>query len=142
MNYIAYGIAYAGSINGVNFLIGFLLGAMIGFDMGGPVNKIAVSTATCLITVDPRFMGACAAAIPVAPLGCGLSILIFRKLFPDEDDQRNGVTALGLGFMGISEGAIPIFVKRPKQTLIANVAASAIAGGLAFMFFVGGHVAM
>lgn len=142
MNYIAYGIAYAGSINGVNFLIGFLLGAMIGFDMGGPVNKIAVSTATCLITVDPRFMGACAAAIPVAPLGCGLSILIFKKLFPDEDDQRNGVTALGLGFMGISEGAIPIFAKRPKQTLIANVAASAIAGGLAFMFFVGGHVAM
>ena len=142
MNYIGAGIAYAGSIPGVNFLIGFLLGAMIGFDMGGPINKIAVSTATCLILVDPRFMGACAAAIPVAPLGCGLAAVIFRKTFNEPDDLKNGATAIGLGFMGISEGAIPFFAKRPKQTVIANVTASAIAGGLAFMFFVGGHVAM
>lgn len=142
MNYITYGIAYASAINGVNFLIGFLLGAMIGFDMGGTVNKIAVSTATCLITVDPRFMGACATAIPVAPMGCWLAILIFRKLFKEEYDRRNSIAFLGLGFMGISESAIPIFAKRPKQTLSANVTASAIAVGLTFMFFVGGHVAM
>ena len=141
MNYIGAGLAIAGSINGVNFLIGFLLGAMVGFDMGGPINKIAVATATCLIEVDPRFMGACAAAIPIAPFACGLTTIIFKKLF-DEDDFRNGVTAVSLGFMGISEGAIPIFTKRPKQTVIANVVGSAIAGGCAFLFFVGAHVAM
>ncbi len=141
MNYFAYGLAIAGSIQGVNFLIGFILGAMVGFDMGGPINKIAVATGTCLIQVDPRLMGACAAAIPVAPLGCGLATLLFRKVFND-DERKIGVTALALGSMGISEGAIPMFSKNPKQTMIANVIGSAIAGGLAFCFFCGGHVAM
>ena len=141
MNYIGAGIAIAGSIPGVNFLIGFLLGLMIGFDMGGPVNKIACSTATGLIAVDPRFMGACAAAIPIAPLATGICCVMFRKLF-DEEDFKNGVTAIGLGCTGISEGAIPMFTKYPKQTFVANIIGGAVAGGLAFSFFCGGHVAM
>lgn len=141
MNGFAYGLAYAGSIKGVNFLIGFILGAMVGVDMGGPINKIAVATGTCLIQVDPRLMGACAAAIPVAPLGCGLATLLFRKVFND-DERKIGITALALGSMGISEGAIPMFSKNPKQTMIANIVGSAVAGGLAFCFFCGGHVAM
>ena len=141
MNYIGAGIAIAGAIQGVNFLIGFLLGFMVGFDMGGPINKIAVTTASCLIPVDPRFMGACACAIPIAPLATGLSCVMFRKLF-DEEDFKNGCAALGLGVMGISEGAIPMFTKYPKQTFIANIIGGAVAGGLAFTFFVGGHVAM
>ncbi len=41
--------------------------------MGGPINKIAGSTATALILVDPRLLGAVEAAIPIAPLGCGLA---------------------------------------------------------------------
>ncbi|MCF0227634.1 MAG: PTS sugar transporter subunit IIA [Malacoplasma sp.] len=141
MNYVGAGIAIGGAIQGVNFLMGFLLGFMIGFDMGGPVNKIAVTTATSLIQIDPRFMGACACAIPIAPLATGLSCVMFRKLF-DEEDFKNGCTALGLGAMGISEGAIPMFSKYPKQTFIANVIGGAVAGGLAFTFYVGGHVAM
>lgn len=141
MNGFAEGLAYAGSTPGVNFLIGFVLGAMVGFDMGGPINKIAVATGSCLISLDPRLMGACAAAIPVAPLGCGLATLLFRKVFTN-DDRKVGVSALALGCMGISEGAIPMFSKHPKQTVIANVIGSAIAGGLAFCFFCGGHVAM
>lgn len=141
MNYFAYGLAIAGSIPGVNFLIGFLLGAMVGVDMGGPINKIAVATGSCLILVDPRLMGACAAAIPVAPLGCGLATVLFRKVF-NEEERKVGVSAMALGCMGISEGAIPMFSKNPKQTLIANIVGSAIAGGLAFCFFCGGHVSM
>ncbi len=135
------GLAYGGATPGVNFLIGFILGAMVGVDMGGPINKIAVATGTCLIQVDPRLMGACAAAIPVAPLGCGLATLLFRKVFND-DERKIGITALALGSMGISEGAIPMFSKNPKQTMIANIIGSAVAGGLAFCFFCGGHVAM
>ena len=141
MNYIGAGIAIAGGVPGVNFLIGFLLGLMVGVDMGGPVNKIAVSTGTGLISIDPRFMGACAAAIPIAPLATGLCCVMFRKIF-DEEDFRNGVAAIGLGAMGISEGAIPMFTKYPKQTFVANIIGSAVAGGLAFTFFCGGHVAM
>ena len=141
MNGIVYGISEGGRINGLNFFIGCILGAMIGFDMGGPVNKMAGTTATAMIVVDPRLMGAVATAIPIAPLGCGLATLIGRKMFT-EKEKGEGVTALGLGFFGISEGAIPFAVNRPKKVLICNVVASSIAGGLAFLFFVGGYVGM
>ncbi|MGL5205735.1 MAG: PTS fructose transporter subunit IIABC [Metamycoplasmataceae bacterium] len=141
MNAIVFGLSEAAKINGVNFLIGFLLGCMIGFDMGGPINKIAGTCATALIVVDPRLMGAVAAAIPIAPLGCGIATLWARKKFT-EKERAEGISALGLGFFGISEGAIPFAVNRPKQVLIANVIASGIAGGLAFLFFVGGYVGM
>ncbi|MGL6125171.1 MAG: PTS fructose transporter subunit IIABC [Metamycoplasmataceae bacterium] len=141
MNSIVFGLSEAAKINGVNFLIGFLLGCMIGFDMGGPINKIAGTCATALIVVDPRLMGAVAAAIPIAPLGCGLATIWARKKFT-EKERAEGISALGLGFFGISEGAIPFAVNRPKQVLIANVIASGIAGGLSFLFFVGGYVGM
>ncbi len=141
MNSIVYGLSEAAKINGVNFLIGFLLGCMIGFDMGGPINKIAGTCATALIVVDPRLMGSVAAAIPIAPIGCGLATIWGRKKFT-EKERAEGVSALGLGFFGISEGAIPFAVNRPKQVLIANVIASGLAGGLSFLFFVGGYVGM
>lgn len=141
MNGLVFGLSEAGRIQGVDFLIGFLLGCMIGVDMGGPINKIAGTTATALIIIDPRLMGAVSAAIPIAPLGCGLATLWFGKMF-SEKEKAEGVTALGLGFFGISEGAIPFAVNRPKQVLIANIIASGIAGGLAFLFYVGGYVGM
>lgn len=141
MNAIVFGLSEAAKINGVNFLIGFLLGCMIGFDMGGPINKIAGTCATALIVVDPRLMGAVAAAIPIAPLGCGIATLWARKKFTDKE-RAEGISAIGLGFFGISEGAIPFAVNRPKQVLIANVIASGLAGGLSFLFFCGGYVGM
>ncbi|GHU30437.1 hypothetical protein FACS1894166_00080 [Bacilli bacterium] len=119
-----------------------MLGAMVGFDMGGPINKIAVATATTLITVDPSLMGAVAAAIPVAPIGCGLAATVFGRRLFDDNEKGLGVSALALGFMGISEGAIPFAAKRMKPTVIANIIGSAIAGLLACSFYVGGHVGM
>ncbi|MEG2922822.1 MAG: fructose-specific PTS transporter subunit EIIC [Malacoplasma sp.] len=141
MNGLVYGLSEAARINGVNFLMGFILGVMIGFDMGGPINKIAGTAATALITIDPRLMGAVAAAIPVAPLGCGLATIIAFKMF-SEKERAEGITAIGLGFFGISEGAIPFAVNRPKKVLIANMIGSGIASGLSFLFYVGGYVGM
>ncbi|MCP4336833.1 MAG: PTS transporter subunit EIIA [Mycoplasma sp.] len=141
INMLGLGIGLGGQVPGVNFIIGFILGAMIGWDMGGPINKIAGSTATALIVVDPRLLGAVEAAIPIAPLGCGLATIIGGKTF-DKTEKGLGISALALGFFGISEGAIPFAAKRPKQTIFVNTISSAVAGGLAFTFFVGGHVGM
>ena len=141
MNGLVYGISQGAKIPGLNFVLGCILGAMIGFDMGGPVNKIAGTTATALITIDPRLMGSVAAAIPIAPIGVGFATLIGRKLFTSKE-KAEGITALGLGFFGISEGAIPFAVNRPTKVLIANLVGSSIAGGLSFLFFVGGYVGM
>ncbi|WP_052663073.1 PTS fructose transporter subunit IIABC [Mycoplasmoides pirum] len=121
---------------GVSIGIGFVIGAMAGFDMGGPINKVAFLTCTTLITsqiYEP--MGMIAAAIPVAPLGMGLCTLIFRHKF-DEQEKSLGVSAIIMGFIGISEGAIPFAVSDPKKAIPCNVIGSAIAGAIAAAFSV------
>lgn len=117
--------------------IGLLLGAMAGFDMGGPINKVAFLVASTTITADPSsqlFMGAVAAAIPVAPLGMGLTTLVFRKFF-NESERTLGLTAMLMGCIGISEGAIPFAVRDPKRAIISNVIGSAVAGSIAGAFY-------
>lgn len=127
--------AIAGMPAGAMAAIGLLLGAMAGFDMGGPINKVAFLTAAGLIKTNPTFMGALAAGIPVAPLGMGLTTLIFRKHF-NESERSLGITAIILGMIGISEGAIPFAIRDPKRAIISNVIGSAVAGAIAGAFFV------
>lgn len=127
--------AYRGEIGvGVGIGLGFVLGAMAGFDMGGPINKIAFLTSSALVTLkiyEP--MGSIAAGIPVAPLAMGLSTVIARKFF-NKNEQGMGIAAMIMGCIGISEGAIPFALRDPKRAIVANVAgsgvAAAIAGGL------------
>ncbi|AHI53514.1 PTS system fructose-specific IIABC component [Spiroplasma sabaudiense Ar-1343] len=111
--------------------LGMALGAMAGFDMGGPVNKIAFVTGSALITAgiyEP--MGAVAAAIPVAPLGMGITTLVVPKFF-DKDTKNLGIAAIIMGCIGISEGAIPFAIRDPKRAVVSNVLGSAVAGGIA-----------
>lgn len=121
--------------------VGLLLGAMIGFDMGGPVNKVAFLAASGLVANSPSdqtqwlFMGAVAAAIPVAPIGMGLTTIIFRKNFTDAE-RSLGITALVMGCIGISEGAIPFAVRDPKRAIISNIVGSAVAGCIAGAFLI------
>ncbi|TDV24492.1 PTS system fructose-specific IIC component [Mycoplasmopsis mustelae] len=115
----------------IALLLGILLGAMAGFDMGGPINKVAFLTSTALVSqniFEP--MGMVGAAIPVAPLGMGLATIIFRKKF-NNNEKSLGASAILMGFIGISEGAIPFAVADPKRVIVANVIGSAVAGGLA-----------
>lgn len=116
---------------GVSIAIGILIGAMAGFDMGGPINKVAFLTCTALISskvTEP--MGMMAAAIPVAPLGMGLCTMIFRNKFSKEE-KTMGISAFIMGFIGISEGAIPFAISDPKRAIACNVVGSAITGGIA-----------
>ncbi|UNM16830.1 PTS sugar transporter subunit IIA [Streptomyces formicae] len=112
-------------------LLGAILGLMIAFDMGGPVNKTAFLFGAGLIaTGNQTVMGMCAAAIPVMPLGQGLATLIRRKLY-SEQERETGMAALFMGFFGISEGAIPFAAARPAQVIPANMLGGAVAGALA-----------
>ncbi|CAT05232.1 PTS system protein [Mesomycoplasma conjunctivae] len=116
---------------GIVILLGFLLGGMIGFDMGGPINKVAFLTSATLVAskiFEP--MGMVAAAIPVAPIGMGLTTLVFGKKF-DRQEKSLGISAIIMGFIGISEGAIPFAVSDPKRVVFANVIGSAVAGAIA-----------
>ncbi|WP_368486344.1 fructose-specific PTS transporter subunit EIIC [Spiroplasma sp. DGKH1] len=116
---------------GIGFGFGLLIGAMAGFDMGGPINKVAFLACTGLIgskVYTP--MGAMACAIPVAPLGMGMATWIFRPLYNDEQ-KAMGSSAFFMGCIGISEGAIPFAINDPKRAIVCNVVSSAIAGAVA-----------
>ncbi|MFD3876066.1 fructose-specific PTS transporter subunit EIIC [Streptomyces sp. NPDC058623] len=121
-------------------LLGALLGLMIAFDMGGPVNKTAFLFGTGLIASgNYAVMGMCAAAIPVMPLGQGLATVLRRKLY-SEQERDTGMAALFMGVFGISEGAIPFAAARPAVVIPANMLGGAVAGAIAGVAGVGDHV--
>ncbi|MGD6752585.1 fructose-specific PTS transporter subunit EIIC [Streptomyces sp. BH105] len=111
-------------------LLGALIGLMIAFDMGGPVNKTAFLFAVGLIGTNNAVMGMAAAAIPVMPLGQGLATMVRRKLYTQQE-QEAGIAALFMGCFGISEGAIPFAAARPAQVIPANMLGGAVAGAIA-----------
>ncbi|WP_409236843.1 fructose-specific PTS transporter subunit EIIC [Streptomyces sp. PA5.6] len=114
-------------------LLGAILGLMIAFDMGGPVNKTAFLFGAGLIaTGNQTVMGMCAAAIPVMPLGQGLATLLRKRLY-SEQERETGLASLFMGFFGISEGAIPFAAARPAQVIPANMLGGAVAGAIAGM---------
>lgn len=126
--------------NNLFVLAAIILGAMVAFDMGGPVNKIAFLIGGGFISQGkPEVMGAVAAAIAVPPLGTGLGVLFGKYVFKksdrfDDQDRGNAISAIFMSMVGITEGAIPFAVKYPKQVIIANVLGGAIGAGLAAVF--------
>ncbi|MEU0028115.1 fructose-specific PTS transporter subunit EIIC [Streptomyces sp. NPDC006335] len=123
---------WLGGMTGTSaILLGAILGLMIAFDMGGPVNKTAFLFGTGLIaTGNQTVMGMCAVAIPVMPLGQGLATLIRKRLYT-EQERETGLAALFMGCFGISEGAIPFAAARPAQVIPANMLGGAVAGAIA-----------
>ncbi|MER7398102.1 PTS fructose transporter subunit IIABC [Streptomyces sp. NPDC000151] len=111
-------------------LLGIILGLMIAFDMGGPVNKTAFLFGAGLVSKNPEIMGMCAAAIPVPPLGQGLATLLRRRLYNDQE-RETGLAALFMGCFGITEGAIPFAAGRPARVIPSNMIGGAVAGALA-----------
>jgi len=121
-------------------VLGIVLGAMIAFDMGGPVNKTAFLFAGGLIaTGNTQLMGMVAAAIAVPPLGMGLATLIRRGLF-SLPERESGIAALFMGFFGITEGAIPFAAADPVRVIPANILGGATAGAIAALTGVGDAV--
>lgn len=119
------------SLTGTNkILLAAIVGGMVGFDLGGPVNKAAVTTAMALLTsgvYDPNTAAQIAIIIP--PLGLGLATLIDKRKFTPEL-QEAGQASLVMGLIGVSEGAIPFAVESPLKVIPANVIGSAIGAAL------------
>jgi fructose PTS system EIIBC or EIIC component len=124
---------------GNSVVLAMLLGAMIAFDMGGPVNKTAFFFGAAMIREgDYRIMGACAAAICTPPLGMGLATLIRKKLWSQEE-QDAGLAGLAMGMIGITEGAIPFAAADPVRVIPCIVLGSMVASVIAMLGGVGDH---
>ena len=122
---------------GNSIVLALILGAMIAFDMGGPINKTAFFFSAGMISEGNfRMMGACAAAICTPPLGLGLATLLRRKLWSQED-QEAGLAGLAMGMVGITEGAIPFAAADPLRVIPCIVVGSMVASVVAMLGGVG-----
>lgn len=120
-------------------VLAMILGAMIAFDMGGPVNKAAFFFGAAMIK-EGNFavMGACAAAICTPPLGLALATFLGRRIWTDEQ-RESGIAALGMGMVGITEGAIPFAAGDPVRVIPSIMLGSMVAAAVAMLGRVGDH---
>ncbi|MEV0976805.1 fructose-specific PTS transporter subunit EIIC [Streptomyces sp. NPDC049915] len=120
-------------------LLGALLGLMMCFDLGGPVNKVAYTFATAGIAVASpsdsamKIMAAVMAAGMVPPLAMALATTVRGKLFT-HTERENGKAAWVLGISFISEGAIPFAAADPLRVIPSAMVGGAITGSLSMAF--------
>lgn len=118
-------------------LLGIVLGMMMGFDMGGPINKTAYAFAVAGLSTATdaslMIMAAVMAAGMTPPLGLALATVVRRRLFTHVE-QENGKAAWVLGASFITEGAIPFAAGDPLRVIPSLMAGSAVAGGLSMLF--------
>jgi len=127
--------AWLRGMEGANAVpLGALLGGMMAFDMGGPINKAAYAFSTGLIGAQVYTpMAAAMAGGMTPPLGIALAAWLFPSRFTSDERQAARATAvLGLAF--ISEGAIPYAARDPLRVIPALVAGSAVTGALSMLF--------
>ncbi|MFD5075795.1 fructose-specific PTS transporter subunit EIIC [Streptomyces sp. NPDC058371] len=120
-------------------LLGALLGLMMCFDLGGPVNKVAYTFATAGIAVASpsdsamKIMAAVMAAGMVPPLAMALATTVRGKLFTPTE-RENGKAAWVLGASFISEGAIPFAAADPLRVIPSSMVGGAVTGALSMTF--------
>jgi PTS system fructose-specific IIC component len=127
-------------LSGANaVLLGALLGLMMCFDLGGPVNKVAYTFATAGIAVSNpsdsamKIMAAVMAAGMVPPLAMALATTVRGKLFT-KTERENGKAAWVLGASFISEGAIPFAAADPLRVIPSSMIGGAVTGALSMVF--------
>lgn len=144
-------------------LLGLILGLMMCFDLGGPVNKVAYSFAVAGLGAGSlidnpaplQIMATVMAAGMVPPLAMALATLLDKKRFSPAE-RENGKAAWLLGASFISEGAIPFAAADPLRAIPASMLGGALTGALTmatgvtsqsphggfFVFFAIGNLAM
>jgi PTS system fructose-specific IIC component len=123
---------------GQAILLGVVLGLMMAFDMGGPLNKTAYLFATtglaavATATGNPpqlKVMAAVMLAGMVPPLALALATVLRPQLFTP-GERENGKAAWLLGASFITEGAIPFAAADPLRVIPSIMLGSAVTGGL------------
>jgi len=124
-------------------VVGIIVGLMMCFDLGGPVNKVAYAFAVASLAdaspdnpVPYYIMAAVMTAGMVPPLGMALAstILARGKFTPAE--RENGIAAWPMGLAFISEGAIPFAAADPLRVIPASLVGGAVTGFLSMLLLV------
>lgn len=115
--------------------LGIILGLMIAFDMGGPVNKVAYGFGAAMVgTIDPatgmaapmalKIMAGIEVAICTPPIGMGIASMIAPKKYTTEEKEA-GKAGILMGMIGITEGAIPFAAADPLRVIPSIMIGSA-----------------
>jgi len=124
-------ISALGSLSGSNAgLLGAIIGVMVSFDLGGPVNKAAYTFCVGAMADGVLMPYAAFASIKmVSAFAVTFSTLGFKKYFTREE-QEAGMSTWILGLAGITEGAIPVMMADPVRVIFSLCAGSAVTGAI------------
>ena len=122
-------------------VVGIVIGLMMAFDMGGPVNKVAYTfgvtglAAAGAVASAPEFviMAIVMATGMTPPLGLALATVLRKNQFSDSE-RENGKAAWLLGASFISEGAIPFAAADPARVIPSIMLGSGVTGALVAIF--------
>jgi len=122
-------------------IVGVILGLMMCFDLGGPVNKVAyafavagLASASAENPTPYLIMAAVMTAGMVPPLAMALASTVLARNIFTPVERENGVAAWLLGLAFISEGAIPFAAADPLRVIPASLVGGAVTGGLSMLF--------
>lgn len=124
-------------------VLGLILGAMIAFDMGGPVNKVAYGFGAAMVgAIDPatgmaapvalKIMAAIGVAICIPPIGMGIATFLAPKKYTVEEREA-GKAGILMGLIGITEGAIPFAAADPLKVIPSIICGSSIGAAIALV---------
>lgn len=124
-----------------SIILALIIGAMIAFDMGGPVNKVAFLFGSALIAEgNYAVMGMVAVAVCTPPIGLGLATFINKRKF-NKGEIEMGKASFTMGLFGITEGAIPFAAQDPLRIIPSNMIGAMVAAVIASIGGVGDRVA-
>lgn len=137
--------AWLSGMSGANAaLLGAILGAMMAFDMGGPVNKVAFAFGMAAFTSGqylPSTLMLLGIGLP--PTIMFLATLLDRSKQLYSDAERDaGKTAIIMGAVGITEGTIPFAVADPVRVIPSIMVGTAVSGAIAGSFGVSQQTAL
>lgn len=117
------------------FVVGAVIGACMGFDMGGPINKTASMAANALYADNPDGVGGLAESAKIIggmtpAIGMGIAAIIAPKKFTQRQKDA-AYTCIPMGLCFITEGVLPFVAEDPLRVIPTSMIGSAIGGGMA-----------
>ena len=131
-------IEWLNSLTGTNAaILGAVIGAMVSFDLGGPINKAAYTFCIAAMTSGNLIPYAVFASVKmVSAFGITIATMIGKTLFT-ENEREIGKSTWILGLAGITEGAIPFMLEDPVRVIASLVTGSIVTGAIVASFGIG-----
>ncbi len=111
-------------------LLGAVIGIMVSFDLGGPVNKAAYAFCIGAMASGNYLPYATFASVKmVSAFSLSAACLLAKDIFTDQEREIGTQTWI-LGLAGITEGAIPVAMNDPIRVLGSFILGSMVTGGI------------